>query len=276
MSRDVPRDGVARAAAAAGASQEVERLAENARRCSSGRSASCTTPRTSCARRSRSRAAISRCSASSVDHPAGDRCRARRAASDRADPRAAAAARKASTSPTSSCLRRVDIEPFLEDVFLRWSEVAPRAWRLGALAPGRAARRRRGAADRARRAARERRQVHRAGRRRSSSRRRAEGASSSSTCATRASGIPQTRSTGSSSASRRADPARIRSTGGVGLGLAIVDAIAKAHGGKCSLRTSPQGSTFSLTLPGFTPRAPEAIRLAPMEPEPSPVGAESA
>ena len=28
------------------------------------------------------------------------------------------------------------VEPFLEDVFMRWSEVAPRAWRLGRLAAG--------------------------------------------------------------------------------------------------------------------------------------------
>src|SRR5450759_3068785 len=32
---------------------------------------------------------------------------------------------------------KVEIEPFLEDVFLRWSEVAPRAWRLGPIACGR-------------------------------------------------------------------------------------------------------------------------------------------
>ncbi len=30
----------------------------------------------------------------------------------------------------------VELEPFLEDVFMRWSEVAPRAWRLGPLASG--------------------------------------------------------------------------------------------------------------------------------------------
>ena len=29
----------------------------------------------------------------------------------------------------------VELEPLLEDVFMRWSEVAPRAWRLGALVP---------------------------------------------------------------------------------------------------------------------------------------------
>jgi hypothetical protein len=39
----------------------------------------------------------------------------------------------------------------------------------------------------------------------------------------------------------------------VGLGLAIVDAIAKAHGGSCTVTSSPRGSTFALMLPGFVP-----------------------
>src|SRR5690348_6315649 len=30
----------------------------------------------------------------------------------------------------------IDVEPFLEDVFMRWSEVAERAWRLGPVAAG--------------------------------------------------------------------------------------------------------------------------------------------
>ena len=34
-------------------------------------------------------------------------------------------------------IAEVDLEGFLEDLFMRWSEVAPRAWRLGPLAPGR-------------------------------------------------------------------------------------------------------------------------------------------
>jgi signal transduction histidine kinase len=48
----------------------------------------------------------------------------------------------------------------------------------------------------------------------------------------------------------RADDARSRSNGGVGLGLSIVDAIARAHGGRCTV-TSSAGSTFVLRLPGF-------------------------
>ena len=31
---------------------------------------------------------------------------------------------------------RVELEPFLEDLLIRWSGVAPRSWRLGPVAPG--------------------------------------------------------------------------------------------------------------------------------------------
>ena len=54
----------------------------------------------------------------------------------------------------------------------------------------------------------------------------------------------------------RADSARTRSAGGVGLGLAIVDAIARHHGGRCSVRSGPHGSVFSLHLP-VTSKTPE-------------------
>jgi signal transduction histidine kinase len=58
----------------------------------------------------------------------------------------------------------------------------------------------------------------------------------------------------------RADAARTRSKGGVGLGLAIVDAIAKGHGGRCTVTSNGHGSTFALHLPAFTP-APQADRV---------------
>jgi signal transduction histidine kinase len=45
---------------------------------------------------------------------------------------------------------------------------------------------------------------------------------------------------------------------GLGLGLAIVDAIARAHGGTCSLRPSTRGSTFALRLPGYRAEPPVA------------------
>src|SRR5881394_4047710 len=41
--------------------------------------------------------------------------------------------------PDFVVLETVDLEPFLEDVFMRWSEVAPRAWHLGELAHGKIA-----------------------------------------------------------------------------------------------------------------------------------------
>jgi two-component system, OmpR family, sensor kinase len=47
----------------------------------------------------------------------------------------------------------------------------------------------------------------------------------------------------------RADAARTRALGGVGLGLPIVAAIARAHGGSCTVESSPGGSTFALRLP---------------------------
>jgi two-component system, OmpR family, sensor kinase len=50
----------------------------------------------------------------------------------------------------------------------------------------------------------------------------------------------------------RVDDARNRTAGGVGLGLAIVDAIARAHGGHVDAFARARGSVFSLCVPGFT------------------------
>jgi signal transduction histidine kinase len=163
---------------------------------------------------------------------------------------------------------RIDVEAFLEDVFLRWAEVAPRAWQLGALEAG----------------------VLRAD---PEALREALDAllenavkytdpGAEIELSSRALGdtlVIDVRDAGHGIADEaterifarfgRADAARSRNAGGVGLGLAIVDAIAKAHGGECSLRTSPAGSTFSLAIPGFTARAAETIRFAPVDPEPA-------
>src|SRR5205814_7576335 len=38
--------------------------------------------------------------------------------------------------PDFVMLEEIDLETFLEDVFMRWSEVAPRGWRLGTIARG--------------------------------------------------------------------------------------------------------------------------------------------
>ena len=112
-----------------------------------------------------------------------DRARPSRAAPPRGAGRARSSPSRSTSSAASSgsstaccCSRRptsrlrslratIDSSRFLEDVFMRWSEVAPRAWRLELAVAGRRARRPGGAAGRARRAARERGQVHRAARR---------------------------------------------------------------------------------------------------------------
>ncbi|HEX5096103.1 MAG TPA: HAMP domain-containing sensor histidine kinase [Acidimicrobiia bacterium] len=52
----------------------------------------------------------------------------------------------------------------------------------------------------------------------------------------------------------RADKARTRSSGGAGLGLSIVAAIAEAHGGKAEVETAPgQGAVFRVRVPAATP-----------------------
>ena len=55
----------------------------------------------------------------------------------------------------------------------------------------------------------------------------------------------------------RTDPARSRASGGAGLGLAIVRAIAEAHGGQVRAGDTPsgRGARFDLELPGFSARA---------------------
>ena len=48
----------------------------------------------------------------------------------------------------------------------------------------------------------------------------------------------------------RSDTSRARASGGVGLGLSIVAAVAEAHGGEVSARSAPgEGATFVIALP---------------------------
>ena len=121
----------------------------------------------------------------------------------------------------------IDLEPFLEDVFMRWSEVAPRAWRLGQL-------RRSASAERSTRA-------EDAARPRAGELRPAEALERIF------------------DRFARVDAARTRAAGGVGLGLAIVDAIAKGHGGHCSVQNTGSGSIFALHLPGFAAAGSQVV-----------------
>jgi signal transduction histidine kinase len=146
----------------------------------------------------------------------------------------------------------VEADVFLEDVFVRWTEVAPRVWRLGRLVPGRVR-----ADEEALRDA-------------------LDALLENAVKYTEPEDTIELRShvldyglvievidTGSGIAPEaldrifdrfaRGDDARTRTTGGAGLGLAIVDAVAKAHGGSCTVTPRARGTAFALRIPGFQP-----------------------
>ena len=158
---------------------------------------------------------------------------------------------------------RFELEPFLEDVFMRWSEVAPRAWRLGPLVAGRLtadAERIRAALD----ALIENAVKYSPARSAIELRARREGPGVIIEVEDQGCGIPLDALERIFDRFGRADAARSRSAGGVGLGLAIVDAIAKAHGGHCGVSSTCSGSVFALYLPEFRPTlALPAPRAAP-------------
>jgi two-component system OmpR family sensor kinase len=145
----------------------------------------------------------------------------------------------------------IELESFLEDVFMRWSEVAPRAWRLGTLACGRLLvdpERLRAALDALLENAVKYTVEHDA----IELRARVDGPREVVIeVQDEGSGVPKEALERIFDRFGRADAARTRAAGGVGLGLAIVDAIAKGHGGRCSVRSTPNGSVFGLHLPAF-------------------------
>jgi signal transduction histidine kinase len=169
--------------------------------------------------------------------------------------------------PDFLVLGEVDVEPFLEDVFMRWSEVAPRVWRLGELADGTV----RADSDALRIA------LDALLENAVKYTDRADAIQLSAWAregelvievADEGCGVPAEALERIFHRFARVDAARSRTEGGVGLGLAIVDAIAKAHSGRCVVRTSTEGSTFSLRLPGFqaapaVASMPSAVRLSP-------------
>jgi len=155
-----------------------------------------------------------------------------------------------SRQPDFVVAAKIDVEHFLEDVFLRWSEVVPRGWRLGGLVSG-ALR----ADPEALRIALDA-LIENAV--------KATEPHDSITIGCRAAdgwlaieiedegvGIPPDELDCVFDRFARADPARSRDQGGAGLGLAIVDAIARAHGGSCTAANSTDGAVFTLRFPGF-------------------------
>ena len=172
----------------------------------------------------------------------------------------------AAEQPDFLRMEEVELEPFLEDVFMRWSEVAHRTWRLGPLAqvtllvdPDRLRAALDALLENAIKYTGERDAIELRARRAGPSHVVIE-------VEDEGSGVQEDALERIFERFARADAARTRSTGGVGLGLAIVDAIAKAHGGRCTARNTGHGSVFGLQLPAGAPaRSPQRLlpELAP-------------
>lgn len=149
-------------------------------------------------------------------------------------------------------LEPIEIESFLEDVFIRWCDVAPRTWRLGAVVNGTV----QADPDRLRTAldALLDNAVKYSDEHSAIELRARWGSRGHVVIEVEDEGIGISREAIGRIFARfgRADTARTRSAGGVGLGLAIVEAIANHHGGRCSVRSGPHGSVFSLHLPVAT------------------------
>jgi signal transduction histidine kinase len=159
-------------------------------------------------------------------------------------------------NPDFLLVEEVELVSFLEDVFMRWSEVQPRSWRLGELAPGwllADAESLRIALD----ALLENAVKHTDDGDWIELRSHAKGGAVVIEVEDDGCGVPADALERIFERFARADPARTRAQGGVGLGLAIVDAIAKGHDGRCTVETSDAGATFALHLPGFL--APAAM-----------------
>jgi signal transduction histidine kinase len=162
--------------------------------------------------------------------------------------------------PDFLAIERIELEPFLEDVFMRWCDVAPRAWRLGPLATGALAvdpERLRTALDALLENAVKFSSEHDAIELQARS---LGGGVVAIEVSDEGCGVSPEAFDRIFDRFARADAARTRSAGGVGLGLAIVDAIAKGHGGHCRVASRGEGSVFALELPGFAAQgAPESI-----------------
>jgi signal transduction histidine kinase len=168
--------------------------------------------------------------------------------------------------PDFLTLEDVKLDRFLEDVFLRWSEIAPRAWRLGHLAPGTLRadpEQLRIALD----ALLENAVKYTEPGDRIELSSRATGTKVAIEVSDDGVGVPDEAHARIFERFARADAARTRAAGGVGLGLAIVDTIVKAHGGRSSVARKEHGSVFSILLPGF------AMASASRSGVSSPVGA---
>ena len=150
----------------------------------------------------------------------------------------------------------IDLEAFLSDLFIRWSEVAPRSWRLDVDLAGRLLADPEGlrnALDAL---------LENAVKYTDPGDAIELSAHSDGTggvvieVSDSGSGVPVEALPRIFDRWARADGARTRERGGAGLGLAIVAAVARTHGGGCSVRPLSRGTAFRLDLP---------VRVAPGE-----------
>ena len=157
-----------------------------------------------------------------------------------------------SERPDFLTTEHIDVEAFVEDVFMRWSEVAPRVWRLGSIPNGVLA-----ADEEALRTALdallENAVKHTEPHETIELRARAAGRELVLEVVDGGHGIP------AEAVGRIFDRF-------AGLGLAIVDAIARAHGGRCTVKRLPRGVLFALALPGFEVERRSLADLMPAQP----------
>ena len=163
-----------------------------------------------------------------------------------ADRRADSAARARRAAGVGSSADRFRSSPFLEDVFMRWAEVAPRAWRLGSIVDVTLDADEtwlRAALDAILENA-----VHH------TEPYAAIDLSAHGDCndvvivvTDGGDGIPATSLEQIFERFARTDDSRSRREGGAGLGLAIVAAIARAHGGSCSAHNVAGGRRLDRT-----------------------------
>jgi signal transduction histidine kinase len=146
----------------------------------------------------------------------------------------------------------IELESFLEDVFMRWSEIAPRAWKLGRVPFGTIQADPEALRD-ALDALLENAVKHTDRGDGIELSARPRGGEIVIEVADDGPGVAPEALERIFHRFARADAARSRDRGGAGLGLAIVDTIATAHGGRATVNSSSSGSTFALALPRFQP-----------------------
>jgi two-component system OmpR family sensor kinase len=160
--------------------------------------------------------------------------------------------------PDLTAFADLDIDSFLSDVFMRWSEVAERAWRLDLDVVGRLRADPEGLRD-ALDALIENAVKYTEPGAVIELRAHAERDGIVIEVADEGVGVPEEALPRIFDRWARADGARTREQGGAGLGLAIVAAVANAHGGRCTVaRLEPEpGTVFRLHLPVQPPTSTE-------------------